>query len=215
MLGSISTDPLDFIHLIVGMDPLDFIPVRFHFGGEFLNDGKTVHYIGGNEAMSYIERDKMSLPELSGHLKDHFDPSDPVLLHWLFPRKDLTDGLRILVDDSSCFQICQCITDGGVADVFVELVIVDVDQLEEDKDGQCSDWEAEASVEQQQDSSSDEANEENSQALTIISSPEQVQKNRLAVRKYKNWLRGEQEEVPVPTEAPVSAPMPADSISGT
>ena len=66
--------------------------------------------------------------------------------------------------------------------MFVELVIVDVDQLEEDKDGQCSDWEAEASVEQQQDSSSDEANEENSQALTIISSPEQVQKNRLAVR---------------------------------
>ena len=54
------------------MDPLDFLAVRFHFGGEFINDGKVLHYCGGKEGISTIERDKISLPEITGHLKDHF-----------------------------------------------------------------------------------------------------------------------------------------------
>ncbi|OEL25328.1 hypothetical protein BAE44_0013653 [Dichanthelium oligosanthes] len=52
--------------------------------------------------MSYIESDKLSLPEVMEHLKDHYKPSDPILLHWLFPSKQLVDGLRALVDDKSC-----------------------------------------------------------------------------------------------------------------
>ncbi|KAG2642547.1 hypothetical protein PVAP13_2KG196736, partial [Panicum virgatum] len=51
------------------MDPLDTLAVRFHLGGEFLNDGKKLHYCGGKEAMSDIDRDKISLPELVGHLR--------------------------------------------------------------------------------------------------------------------------------------------------
>ena len=56
-------------------------------------------YCGGKEAMSYIERDKMSLPELKGHLKDH-TPMEVSLLHWLSPGKKFEDGLIALVDDT-------------------------------------------------------------------------------------------------------------------
>ena len=102
------------------MDPLDTLAVRFHLGGEFLNDGKKLHYCGGKEAMSNIDRDKISLPELVGHLRDHYVVKEGTLLHWLFPGKELDNGLRALVDDQACQYMAHCITDGGVADVFVE-----------------------------------------------------------------------------------------------
>jgi hypothetical protein len=57
--------------------------------------------------MSYIDRDKISLPEVVGHLRDHCNVHDGVLLHWLFPGKELHDGLRVLVDDKVC---CSCVT---------------------------------------------------------------------------------------------------------
>ena len=63
------------------MDMLGILPVRFHFDGEFINDGDKLHYFGGSEGMSYIDRDKVSLPELVGHLKDHCVVLDGSLLH--------------------------------------------------------------------------------------------------------------------------------------
>jgi len=61
----------------------------------------------------------------------------------LFPGKDLLNGLRVLVDDKACFDMSECVTDGGVADVFVELIEVKADgmETEEEEDGedQCSD----------------------------------------------------------------------------
>ena len=83
------------------MDPVDNLAVRFHFLGEFINEGRKVEYVGGSEAMSYIDRDKISLPELTGHVKDHCKFEDGSVLHWLFPGKGLNNGLRILVDDST------------------------------------------------------------------------------------------------------------------
>jgi alpha-galactosidase len=53
------------------MNPLDYLAVRFHSGGEFFNDGKKLHYLGGNEGVAFIDRDKISLPEVMGHLRDH------------------------------------------------------------------------------------------------------------------------------------------------
>lgn len=105
------------------MDVVDNLAVRFHFLGDFINDGKQVHYIGGSEAMSYIERDKVSLPEVIGHLKDHCTVGEGSLLHWLFPGKNLTNGLRVLVDDKTCQFMSDCILDCGVADVFVEHIV--------------------------------------------------------------------------------------------
>jgi len=118
------------------MDPLEFLAVRFHFGGEFFNDGKKLHYLGGNEKVSFIDRDKLSLPEVIGHLKDHYNVTDPVLLHWLFLGKELLNGLRVLVDDKACVEMCECISDGGVADIFVELIEVNADDMEVEEDGE-------------------------------------------------------------------------------
>ncbi|KAG2646627.1 hypothetical protein PVAP13_2KG524105 [Panicum virgatum] len=124
------------------MDVLDTLAVRFHFGGAFVNDGKKIQYVGGfggafvndgkkiqyvggSQAMSYIERDKVSLPEIVGHLRDHWNMSAGGLLHWLFPGKRMEDGLRVLVDDNACLYMANCIVECGVADIFVEDVVVE------------------------------------------------------------------------------------------
>ena len=87
------------------MDLLDHLCVRFHFGGEFFNDGKFVHYLGGSEALSWIDRDKVYLPDIRGHLQDHCEITEDSLLHWLFPGKELSNGLKVLTDDKTCIVI--------------------------------------------------------------------------------------------------------------
>jgi hypothetical protein len=39
--------------------------------GEFIRIGHSLDYVGGDEALSDIERDKLSLQEVKGCLKDH------------------------------------------------------------------------------------------------------------------------------------------------
>lgn len=51
------------------MDPAEVLNVRFHYGGEFIRIGPSLDYVGGDTAMSVIERDKLSLPGLKGHNK--------------------------------------------------------------------------------------------------------------------------------------------------
>jgi len=70
--------------------------------------------------MSYIDRDKISLPEVVGRLRDHYNVHDGVLLHWLFLGKELHDGLRVLVDDKVCQFMSDSIMDSGVANIYVE-----------------------------------------------------------------------------------------------
>ena len=65
--------------------------------------------------MSYIDRDKVLLPEIVGHLRDHYSVYEGGLLHWLFPEKELEDGLRVLFDDDACLKMSQCIVEMGVA----------------------------------------------------------------------------------------------------
>ena len=103
------------------MDLLGYLVVRFHFGGEFVHDGKSLNFCGGREAISHIDRDKVSLPEVVGHLKDHCsDVEVGSLLHWLYPGKELNNGLRALVDDKACMDMSNTTDDGCVADVYVE-----------------------------------------------------------------------------------------------
>ena len=94
------------------MDWSEKLNVRFHYNGEFLHDGKKMHYCGGTVAMSYIDHNKVSLPELTGHLKDHNTVLDGTLLHWLIPGRELHDGLRALVDDKACLDMLRCTDDG-------------------------------------------------------------------------------------------------------
>jgi alpha-galactosidase len=104
-------------------DMLNNVAVRFHFNGQFSNDGRNVCYVGGREEMSYIDRDKVSLPEVIGHLKDHCSVEEGTLLHWLFPGKDLKTGLRVLVDDKACLDMSDAIVEGGVAEIYVEMTV--------------------------------------------------------------------------------------------
>lgn len=68
-------------------------------------------------------RDKVSLPEIKGHLADHvaLTEEDNVDLHWLFPGEDLNSGLRRLGDDKTCLLMIESITEGGVAKIYVEI----------------------------------------------------------------------------------------------
>lgn len=73
------------------MDPLEFLSVRFHLGGKLDYDGHSLRYVGGTVAMSNVDRDKVSLPEIKGHLADYvpLTEEDNVDLHWLFPGEEL------------------------------------------------------------------------------------------------------------------------------
>jgi alpha-galactosidase len=106
------------------MDVMDTLVVRFHFNGMFINSGNLVHYVGGRRAMSYIDCDKVSLPEIIGHLRDHLAVDDATLLHWVFPGKTMSDGLRVLMDDNACLQMSDATVEGGVADIYVEQTTV-------------------------------------------------------------------------------------------
>nr|AAT44272.1 hypothetical protein [Oryza sativa Japonica Group] len=107
--------------------------------------------------MSYLERDKVSLPEIIGHLRDHTKVMERTMLHWLFPGKDLNSGLRVLVDDRVCSYMSDCIVEGGVAEVYVEEpIVVDLSEDEEDSDYEVEmDEGAEADSEGEDDSGDD------------------------------------------------------------
>ena len=74
-----------------------------------------------------------------GHLKDHCTINEGALLHWLFPGKELVNGLRVLIDDKSCIEMADSIVEGGVAEIYV--VDPDIIELPDDDlqhDGQNS-----------------------------------------------------------------------------
>lgn len=102
------------------MDYEEKLWVRFHFDGTFVSSDGHLQYVGGRSEMSSIELDKLSLPEIRGHFADHVIGSGVLRLHWLKPGKELSDGLMLLVDDGSCKIMADHITDGGVADIYVE-----------------------------------------------------------------------------------------------
>ena len=104
-------------------DPTEILPVRFHCGGQFDFVDDDLKYVGGGVYMSYLDRDKLSVPELRGFLGDHVDLSkeDKVEFHWLFPGSDLGLGLRRIADDKTCLYMADCISEGGVAEVYVEM----------------------------------------------------------------------------------------------
>jgi hypothetical protein len=102
------------------MDPAEILNVRFHFGGEFIRIGLQLDYVGGDEAVSEIERDKLSLQEVKGFLKDHLPLKESMKLYFHVPGKELVDGLVFLHNDAGCVKIADYICVGGIADVFVE-----------------------------------------------------------------------------------------------
>ena len=102
------------------MDPSEILNVRFHIGGKFIRIGPNLDYVGGDQAMSEIERDKLSLQEVKGYLKDHTQLMESMKFYFLLPGKELINGLVFLNDDSWCVKMAEYICVGGVADVYVE-----------------------------------------------------------------------------------------------
>ena len=100
---------VDFVRIVFYfseiLDPSERLNVLFPFGGEFLRIGPNLDYVGGDEAMSEIERDKLSLPEVKGYLKDHIAIKESMKLYFLIPGKELVDGLMFLTDDSGCLKM--------------------------------------------------------------------------------------------------------------
>jgi hypothetical protein len=102
------------------MDPLSTLAVRFYFGGQFCNNDQVIKYYGGRQAMSYIDRDHISLPEIVGHARDHCSVGEGTLLHWLFPGRDMMKGLRVLTTDQACLDMSNSICDSVVAEIYIE-----------------------------------------------------------------------------------------------
>lgn len=95
--------------------------MRFHFGGEFISMGPNLQYVGGgDDEMSEIERDKLSLQEVKGFLKDHMQLKESMKFYFQIPGKSMEDGLMFLNDDSKCVQMGEYTDVGGVADIYVE-----------------------------------------------------------------------------------------------
>jgi len=46
-----------------------------------LRRGNNVYYLGGQVKVSYIDRDKVSLPKVMGHLNHHCTVEEGALLH--------------------------------------------------------------------------------------------------------------------------------------
>ena len=53
------------------MSDSEVLEVRFHFNGDFVIDGSKVKYCNGDWGLPHIDKDKLSIPELEGHLLDH------------------------------------------------------------------------------------------------------------------------------------------------
>jgi hypothetical protein len=58
--------------------------VRFHIGVEFVRIGQQLDYVDDNEEISKRERDKLSLQEVKGFLKDHIEVKDAMKLYFFY-----------------------------------------------------------------------------------------------------------------------------------
>ncbi|XP_066361502.1 uncharacterized protein [Miscanthus floridulus] len=124
---------------LVRMDNSDTLAVRFHFGGSFQSIDGLILYVGGDIGMSYIELNKISLPEIKGHLEDHFKIDNVVRMHWLKPGKELSNGLVLLVDDASCQLMADGTSYAKIADIYAEeLGVQKMQQWSVDEEEQCA-----------------------------------------------------------------------------
>jgi hypothetical protein len=102
------------------MDPIEMLNVLFHYGGEFIRIGPNLDYVGGDEALLEIERDKLSMPELKGFFKEHVEPKESMKYYFLLPGKELVDGLVFLSDDKACQKMADYVSLGGISYIYVE-----------------------------------------------------------------------------------------------
>ena len=106
------------------MDPLDLFVVRFYFNGAFVREGQNMEYVGGSEEIAHVERRSLSLRTLILNLKVHYSVARQgviMMLHWLYPGKEMVCGLKMVALDTDCKQIRDCVAVGSIAEIYVEL----------------------------------------------------------------------------------------------
>ena len=113
------------------MGDSEVLVVRFHFNGVFVLDGSSVQYCNGDEGVSHIDKDKLSIPELEGHLMDHTTFKRSVRMYWLPFGAAVNTGMRMLVDDKSCLDMVDAIGSNGAVDIYTELIDVDMAKFSE------------------------------------------------------------------------------------
>ena len=99
----------------------DFLAIRFHYKGLMARDknGKLGYY-GGYTGNSKIDRDRMSLPEIKGHLLDHCNLDKCAVIYCMHPHKSMDDGMITLFKDQQCLDMMQLYDDNGVAELYVK-----------------------------------------------------------------------------------------------
>jgi alpha-galactosidase len=113
------------------MGDSEVLTIRFHFDGIFVLDGSTVQYCNGIEGVSHIEKDKLSIPKLEGHLLDHTTFKRSVRMYWLPFGAAVSSGMRLLVDDKTCLDMVESVGSDGAVDVYTELIDVDMSAISE------------------------------------------------------------------------------------
>lgn len=200
------------------MDVQNFLVVWFHYNGEFIYDGRQKHYCGGSEAISHIDRDKVSLPEVKGHLKDHCAVEEPMLLHWLFPMKELKDGLRVLLDDKVCQLMSDCTSEAEVADIYVETQVAQEDSSDAEDVGSDNDSDFEDEIEEI--SSDEEAakifevdTKGKKPVMIVTSIPDKTQGQIESLRQCHNLAKKDKEEAQMVAHSDQLVPYSAESDS--
>jgi hypothetical protein len=108
------------------MSDSEVLAVRFHFNGVFVLDGSSLKYCNGDEGVSYIDKDKLSIPELEGHLLDHTTFKRSIRMYWLPFGAAMNTGMRLLVDDKSCLDMLDAVGSIGAVDIYTEFIDVDM-----------------------------------------------------------------------------------------
>jgi hypothetical protein len=102
------------------MSRKEYLSVRFHFDGKFVNGEQTLEYVGGEDAMSLILHGSCGIGEIHRHLRLHHSGIGNEMLHWLMPGKGLIDGLGCLSSDEACMVMLKHIPIDGVVNIYVE-----------------------------------------------------------------------------------------------
>jgi alpha-galactosidase len=103
----------------------EVLTVSFHFNGEFVVNGSQMQYCSGDLGVSHIDMDKLSIPELNGHLLDHTTFPRSVRMYWLPKGAELNCGMRLLVDDKPCMDMLEEI--GSIRSVDIYTVQIELD----------------------------------------------------------------------------------------
>jgi len=106
------------------MSEFEVLEVKFHFNGEFVFDASNLSYCNGNFGVSHIEKDKISVPELEGHLLDHTTFPRSIRMYWLPYGAELNSGMRLLVDDKSCLDMIKELGSARALDIYTESISV-------------------------------------------------------------------------------------------